>query len=149
MPVSRSILPIYAATQGYLVITKAPTLARAVEGLSLIEAGVLNVAGDYECKFPTDGLNVIEVELMCSAVTGTFAPTLRAMRYHQFASSRTAMQDAGGNFVAATGEVLTLADLRGKTTAKVTFTLGAGDSIEFAKGTDPASPTALAEYNGL
>lgn len=148
-PLSRTVTPAYADTQGYLKITAAPDGAIGLIGKTLIEAGALTVAGAYECAIATDGVNVIEVELMPSAVTGSFAPSIKAMRYHQFASARTAMVSAGANFTAATTQVLTLTDLRGKKIVKVTFTIAAAGVVTFAVGANPASPAAIAEFNAL
>lgn len=148
MTLLRMPSPKYGETQYPLVISVAPVGALAVIGKPLLEAGTLDVAGVYECEIATDAMNTIEVELMPSAVTGTFAPALRAMRANR-ASYRAADEDTGGNFAGATTEVLTLTDLHGKQVCKVVFTIPSGGSIAFAAGTNPASPTAIAESNGL
>jgi hypothetical protein len=149
-PFSRTAIPLYAETQGFLVITKAPVAGQAYVGKRLIEAGAINVVGDYECKFAVDGMNVIEAELMPSAVSGTFAPTLRVMRMvGDFGSNRSNQADVGANFSAGTTEVLTVTDMRGKRIAKVTFAVPGGGSVTFAPGSDPSTPTAVAEFNGL
>jgi hypothetical protein len=143
---SRTQQPQYAASQVFLVLTKTPATAQAVRNQYLLDAGTLDVAGDYECSFATDGMNTIEAVLMPSAVTGTVTPTLRSMYANREA---TRDSDAGVAFGAGVKQTLTLTNLRGASIAKVTFTLDAGESITFARGSDAASPTAFAEANGL
>lgn len=147
---SRTAIPLYADTQGFLTISSAPAAAGALLGKRLIDAGAIDIAGDYECRFASDGMNIVEVEIMPSAVSGTVAPTLSALRYAgNFGSARTTMQDAGANLGAGIAQVLTVSDLRGKRVCAVSFTVGAGESVTFDPGTDLANPTALAEYCGL
>ena len=123
------------------MISSVPALAMSKLGKALTDAGVLNVEGDYECIFATDGMNVIEAVLKPSAVTGAFAPTLRSLYLDR---STTRASDAGANFAAGVAETLTLSDLHGANTAKVTFSIPAGGSITF----DPTAG-ALAEACGL
>lgn len=145
MALSRSATPAYAATQGELIISSAPV--PSVIGKRLTDAGALSTAGTYECEIATDGANVLEVELMCSALTGTVTAYLRAMRWNR-ASYRATAEDSGA-LVAGTPDVLVLTDLRGKTVCKVVFTLDAAESVTFAVGSTPATPTAVAEFNCL
>jgi len=144
MAFSRTQQPQYADSQGYLVISATPVAARNLIGKRLIDVGAIDVEGDYECEFATDGMNTIEAVLRPSAVTGTFAPTLRSMYYNRVV---TRDSDAGANFAAGVAETLTLTNLRGAQVAKVTFSVPASGSVTFAPGT--AFTAALAEYNGL
>lgn len=148
MSLQRESAPKYGVSQGALIISAAPVAGQAYVNKSLLAAGAINVAGDYECEIATDGMNVIQAELMPSAVTGSFAPSLRAMRANR-ASNRTVAIDTGSNFAAGVAEVLELTDLFGRSVCKVTFTVPGGGSVTFAEGTNPASPAAVAEYNGL
>lgn len=143
---SRTILPLYAQTQGGLVLSAAPT--PGLVGQLLLEAGALG-PGDYECEIASDGCNVIEVELLASALTGSITMYLRAMRWWRAASIRGAASEDSDAIDTVTPITLTLADLRGKGICKVMFTVGVGESVTFAPGTDPTTPTAIAEFNQL
>lgn len=131
--------------QGYLVFTKTPIGAGQVYlGQRLIDAGAINVAGDYEAEFEISGTNDVEVHLKPSAVTGTILPTLRITYANQFATKASA---AGANFAAGVLQSLALASPKGAQYAKVTFTVDGGESVTFAVGADPYSPSAQAEFN--
>lgn len=134
-----------SASQGHLVITSAPSAARALIGKSLIGAGLIDDPGVYVCEFATHDWTTVEVVLMASAVTGTIAPQLDRM---YFGGKAVRNSDTGVDFVAATPQTLTLADLKGSQVARVVFTVGAGEDVVFDRGADETAPTALAEFNG-
>lgn len=148
MSFSRDRAPQYAASQGALIILRAPVDAFAFQGKPLL-GQTLVVAGDYECGFATDGMNDVEAEVMCSAVTGSVTPKLQAMRGDGESCDTSANEDAGVPFVAGTAQVLTLSNLLGRTICKLKFTIPGSGAITFDKGTTLGTPTAVAEYNGL
>lgn len=146
MALNRQAAPVYAVSQGVLVLSTVPVGAESLKGKPLLAAGTIDVEGTYECEIATDGANVIEVEYKVSAVTGTITAYLRAMRANR-ASFRAADEDSGT--ISTTTDVLVLSDLRGQQVCKFVFTIGSGDDVTFAVGADPASPAAIAEYNCL
>ncbi len=148
MTVSRQPIPQYAQTQGALIISAAPVDAQSVVGKSLLQAGVLTVAGLYECEFALDATNTVEAELMPTTVVGTFKPYLRAYRVNR-KSFRAADESAGSNFANGVTQVLTLTNLNGKLIGKVVFTIPGASSVVFTEGTDQTAPGAIAEVNCL
>jgi hypothetical protein len=131
-------------TIGPLVIHEAPAGAESVIGKSLLDAGVLDVAGAYVCNIDTYDWSAVEVSLQPSDVTGSFAPALERMWWNKQAVRDT---EAGANFADDTLQTLALSDLNGTNRVRVKFTIPALGSIEFAN-TVPATPTSLAEFNG-
>jgi hypothetical protein len=135
-------------TSGHLRITSAPATAQDVVGKHLL-GQALTVAGAYTCDIDTYDWSVIEVWLKPSAVSGTFAPTL-ARYYANNVAVRTGagFEDAGSNFAGGTEQVLSLSDLNGAQKCRLSFTIPGGGSLTFAN-TTPATPTSVAEFNGL
>jgi hypothetical protein len=122
-----------------LKITSAPaSVLDSLKGQTLIGAGLLNVAGVYECRVDTRGISDVEVNIKptATAVVGSFAPTLAS---YYFDDSTTKSTSAGANFVASTLQTLTIATLKGVRSIKLTFTIPGGGSVTFAQ----------AEVNGL
>lgn len=141
-----------AQTQYVLILSAVPATAdQSLLGKALLDAGALNVAGEYRCRIQTDDWSAMEVHLKPTAVAGTFAPTLEALLWHEgtpgtpVAHPDTAnYADAGVNFVANTYQGLALATLKGVTKVDLKFTVpGGGGSITFA------SATGIAEFHGL
>jgi hypothetical protein len=128
-----------ADVQGMLNISKAPAAAAAKVGQALVGAG------EYQCDVRCDDWSVIEVVLMPSAVTGTFAPKIQRMYAN---GEKVRSETTGSNFAAATAQTLSLSNLNGSRKVRITFTVPGGGSVTFAPGTDPANATALAEWNG-
>lgn len=130
--------------QGFLVITKAPVDGQAYVGQRVIDAGAINVAGDYECEIECGGAVDVEFHVKPSAVTGSITPTARAMYANRFA---TKTSTAGAAFGAGVLQSLALSIAKGVQYAKLTFTVPGGGSITFAVGADPYAPSAQAEFN--
>jgi len=137
----RQLLQPTALSQAYLQLSSAPD--KSLIGKTLINAGALG-PGTYQCLIATDGMATLNVTLQCSAVSGSFAPTLYALRANGVA---TDTNDAGANFVAGTPETLTVTPLAGRRLCRLDFTVPGGGSITFAEGAK-ATPTAIAEYYG-
>lgn len=142
----RSAAPLYAPQQGFLRLSRVPAGQEALLGQTLIGAGALG-AGTWECVIATDRLGAVDITLMPSALVGAtpFAPTGNILRANG-AASRSAV--AGANFSAGVSQIVALASLKGATRCTVTFTVPAAHSITFDEGSNKASPTAIAEYNG-
>lgn len=134
-----------SASQGMLIIASAPAAAVAKIGLPLLDAGALTDAGVYSCYIDTHGWSALEVVLMPSAVTGTFAPSLQRLYYSREAVRTTV---AGSNFSAGAAQTLTTTTIIGTQQFRVDFTVPGGGSITFDAGVTASSPAALAEYNG-
>lgn len=134
-----------AASPGLLVVSDCPEAAKAAcLGRSLLDCGTMNVAGVYDCVIRTDDWTVLEVVLMPTTVSGTFAPNIQRL-YHNGVEARSTT--AGSNFANATAQTLSLTDLNGTNKCRIRFTIPGGGSIVFTKGPE-ASQTALAEFNG-
>lgn len=137
-----------AQTQYILVLSAVPAAAaQSLLGKALLDAGALTVAGEYRCRIMTNDWNDMSVHLKPSAVTGTFAPTLEALMWHENTVgtpvAHPTLTAAGSNFAAGTAQALTLTDLRGVTKADLKFTIPGSGAITFA------SASSLAEYHGL
>lgn len=137
-------------TQSFLIITAAPAGANVL-GKRLLDAGLLNVVGAYECDLDVQGMASVEVHMMPSAVVGVFAPVVSS-RYANRTKAKTASVPVGANFAAAALQSMVVA-LKGEKVIKVQFTIPGGGSINFdpaAAAADPqgATPGAHAEYNG-
>lgn len=134
-----------AQSEGPLILTAVPDgVSLSLLGKALYDAGVLDVAGDYQCDFFTNNWQECEVVLKPSDVTGTFAPTLVALLHTGLEhASKTA---AGANFADDTEQVLLLQNLRGLTRARVKFTIPSGGDLAFDLA---GSPPGRADFNGL
>ena len=130
-------------TQFVLVLSAVPATAdQSLIGKALLDAGALSVAGEYRCRIETHDWNDIQVHLKPTAVTGTFAPTLDGLYWHEGTPgtpvAHPTLTDAGVNFVANTYQLLTLASLMGVTKCDVKFTIPGGGAITFASATGVA-----------
>lgn len=130
-----SVAPKIPETSGHLVLDVVPDAAQGWRSAVALDAGSLG-PGDYVCRINTTGMNTIAVNLRPSAVSGTFAPTIRTT-WLADGSARTT--SAGSNFATNTNQELTLSDLKGQRNVEVIFTVPAGGSITFNR----------AEFNGL
>jgi len=105
---------------GNLFITKAPAGAAAVVGGTLVAAGVLAIAGVYECEFRVDGLKSLDIRLTATFASGSSTTSGGSTR-----SDRTTVLQAFagvGAQVTTVEQALTLAALKGEQYAKVIIT---------------------------
>lgn len=136
--------------QALLRFSKGPAGAQSTifqnhVGVPLVDAGALNVEGNYDVIVPTDGLADIQIHLMPSAVTGSITPVIETL----YANGKGAKQAASAAaFVAATLQTVEISDLLGVKAVRIRIPVGAAESVTFAQGADPETPTAVAEYNG-
>lgn len=132
MPIPRTTSRDQTVARGiqeYLVLDVVPVGAEAVKGLLLKDAGLLSVAGVYQCYIDPEGLANLFAELKPSAVTGAFAPSF----FSTYVDKATARTTAAGavNFVANTAQSLTVA-LVGEKRCIVQFTIPGGGNINFS-----------------
>jgi len=131
---SRSFQQPQPMTQGVLCITKAPSPQYL--GKTLLEVGLLDEEGVYECELFTSGWSNVNVHVRPSAVSGTVPTLSLETRYASDGTTRDA--DASVVLAADTNDDATLADLNGQRKVYVVLTIAAGRSVTFAR----------AEYNG-
>lgn len=131
---SRSMKQPEGMTQGVLTITKAPL--QSLLGVPLVQAGVLDTPGVYECELFTAGWSHVNVHLRPSAVSSP-APTL-ALETRYASDSAPRDQDTSVVLAANTNDDAVLSALNGQRKAYVVLTIAAGRSVTFAR----------AEYNG-
>lgn len=133
-----------SASMGHLILSSVPAGAEALLGKALIEAGAIDVEGVYGCEIATHDWKDIQVSLLASSVTGTIETTLDRL----YCNGQAVRDQDTGTLSSSVLDVLTRVDLLGTQSCRVTFTLGSGDAMTFAPGSDPVNPTALAEFNG-
>lgn len=133
-------------TQGLLIITAIPAGAsESLLGKPLLAAGALTVAGTYSCDIDTYDWSALEVVLMASAITGTVTPHLRRM-YASRAAVRSSTSGVGMS--AGVSQTLSTSTVVGTQRFRLDLVIAGGGAATFDAGTDPTSPTALAEFNG-
>lgn len=125
-----AVAPRVPESQGWLVFTKVPELARGFIGQDLPAVGAVTVAGTYECEILTEGWALVSAHVRASAVTGTVRPTLIT----RWVDGNTRDTTGAADFVANTQQDLTLTDLNGQRKAFLTFAVGAGESVTFDRG---------------
>jgi hypothetical protein len=129
-----SVAPRVAESQGVLVLTTVPDLARGLLGRDLSDLGVINVVGTYECEVITDNWATLSAHVRVSAVSGTVRPLLITKW-----NNRTTRDSVGAaDFVATTRQSLQLTNLNGQRRAFLTFTIDATEAVTFDQ----------AEFNG-
>lgn len=131
-----TVAPSIPDTNFHLCLNVTPDNARGLIDKALVDCGVMNVAGDYVCRISSKGMNVLEVNLLANAITGSITPTLQSI-WLTDGAQRDA--DVGDVLVNDTGQELTLTDLRGQMYCELVFTIPSGGSVTFLR----------AEGNGL
>jgi hypothetical protein len=114
---SRALLGIHDS----LIITKVPAGAQgSLVGNSLLAAGVLTVAGVYECEFRIDGLSKADVRLKATFASGS-STTSGGSTYADRSTTLTAWTGVGA-MVTTVEQALTIAAFKGERYAKVIIT---------------------------
>ena len=129
-----TVAPKIPDTSGHLTLDEVPDSMQGWKSAVALDAGALG-PGDYVLRINTTGMNTVAVNLRPSAVSGTFAPTIRTV----WCAGGARTTSAGSNFALNTNQELTLTDLKGQRTVEVVFTVPSGGSITFNR----------AEFNGL
>lgn len=132
-------------TQGILTLHEVPAGDEAKINQSLLQAGALAIEGDYVCYIDTHDWSAFEVVLMPSAVTGTITPVVDRMYANRQQIRSTT---SGVAFVAGSAQTIAVTTVAGTQRFQLRIAVGAGESVTFAPGTNPAAQTALAEFNG-
>lgn len=131
-----SVAPKVPDTSAHLEFVTVPDGAQGLAGKVLLDCGSITAPGTYVCRVNSTGMNYLAMNLRPSAVTGTFAPSLRTT-WLADGSARTTV--AGANFAANTNQQLEITDLRGQRSVELVFTIPGGGAVTFDR----------AEFNGL
>lgn len=111
----------HLGSHDWLRITKVPATAQgSLVGGRLIDAGVLTVAGVYECEIRVDGLKSLDVRLKATFASGS-STTSGGSSYADRVTALTAWTGAGA-MATAVEQALTIAALKGEKYAKVIIT---------------------------
>lgn len=111
----------HLGTHDWLRITKVPTGADGtLVGKRLIDAGVLTVAGAYECEFRVDGLKSLDARLKATFGSGS-STTSGGSLYADRTTTLTAWTGVGA-MATTVEQALTIAALKGEKYAKIIIT---------------------------
>lgn len=131
--------------QDRIVLMAMPAgVSPALRGVALVNAGTLNIAGDYHCLIPLTGMIAkLEVHLR-GTVTGTITSDLNTTYFIPDLTDPAgyvAKQTASGDGVLSdtTRQTSTIATLTGEQYAWLKITVAAASSVAFDQ----------AEYNGV
>lgn len=104
----------------WLRLTKVPVGSAITLGTRLIDAGVLTIAGVYECEFRADGLKSLDVRLKATFASGSSTTTGGS----EYADRAAFLQNWTGIGAMTTGveQALTITALKGEKYAKVVIT---------------------------
>lgn len=131
--------------QDQIVLMAVPAgVAPALRGVALVNAGTLNIAGDYHCLIPLTGMvSKLEVHLT-GTITGTITSDLNTTYFIPTVTDPTTYvvkQGASGDgaLVNTTRQTSTIATLTGEQYAWLKITVATSSSVLFTQ----------AEYNGV
>ena len=131
--------------QDQIVLMAMPAgVSPALRGVALVNAGTLNIAGDYHCLIPLTGMvSKLEVHLR-GAVVGTITSDLNTTYFIPTLTDPTtyvAKQTASGDGALSTNtrQTSSIATLTGEQYAWLKITIAASGSVAFNQ----------AEYNGV
>lgn len=112
----------------WLRLTKVPVGSSIVLGTRLIDAGVLAIAGVYECEFRMDGLKSIDIRLKATFASGSSTTSGGSL----YADRSTVLQawTGVGAMSTAVEQALALAATKGEKYGKVIITT-VGTVVQF------------------